>query len=183
MHGIKNTLFKLRIGLRGLPRDAGWCLGLNRSFIANAKGARILAYHGICSGDQLKFNTLFTRLKRFESQLRFYKKYFNVISLNDFYEQRFSHNQFNICLTFDDGFANNYKYVLPLLEQFQVPATFFVTAIRDVDYDILWNDFLGIVSKYGSDQITFKNEIYQKGIYNKYFSTKTGISLVERLRS
>lgn len=30
------------------------------------------------------------------------------------------------CVTFDDGYANNFKYALPVLEQLQVPATIFV---------------------------------------------------------
>ena len=115
--------------------------------------------------------------------LKFYKRHFNIISLDEYYNQDFSRDKFNICITFDDGFANNYKYVLPLLRKYQVPATFFVTAIRDSGYDILWNDFLGIVSKYGPENITYKNEAYYKGRHNKYISSATDISLVEKLRS
>jgi peptidoglycan/xylan/chitin deacetylase (PgdA/CDA1 family) len=164
-------------------RDASHRLGLYENFYAEARGSRILIYHGICTDDHTRFNPIFLTLKTFEQHLKFYKKHFNVVSLDDYYQHKFNNNKFNICLTFDDGFANNYKYVLPLLEQYQIPATFFITAIRSAGYDILWNDFLGIVSKYGADQISFKDEFYQKGDHNKYISTKTGISLVERLRS
>jgi peptidoglycan/xylan/chitin deacetylase (PgdA/CDA1 family) len=183
MHGIANTIFKLRSRLHGLPRDAGWQLGLNRSFINNAKGARILVYHGICSSDPLKFNTLFIKLKTFELQLRLYKKYFNLISLDDFYEQRFSDKQFNICLSFDDGFSNNYKYVLPLLEKYQVPATFFVTGIRHAGYDILWNDVLCMAYKYGSGKFTFGDEEFIKAKDGKYISSVSGKKLVDILRT
>jgi peptidoglycan/xylan/chitin deacetylase (PgdA/CDA1 family) len=142
-----------------------------------------MIYHGICLRDHTRFNPIFLKLKTFAAHLKFYKKYFNVISLDDYYQQKFSNDKFNICLSFDDGFANNYKYVLPLLRQFEVPATFFVTGIRDAGYDILWNDFLGIVSKYGPEKIVYKNEPYFKGQFYKYISTENGVSLVEKLRS
>jgi len=174
---------KLNREARHLLRDAGHNLGFYRQFYRSARGSRIMIYHGICLKDPTRFNPIFLDLKRFKQHLRFYKKHFNVISLDDYYEQKFSRDKFNICLTFDDGFANNYKYVLPLLAQYQLPATFFVTAIRAAGYDILWNDFLGIVSRYGPQNIQFENERYQQGLHNKYFSTPDGVSLVERLRS
>jgi peptidoglycan/xylan/chitin deacetylase (PgdA/CDA1 family) len=166
-----------------LYRDLKHALGLSEQFYKSARGSCIMVYHGICLNDPTKFNSIFLTLKTFESHLKFYKKYFNVISLDDYYQQKFSKNKFNICLTFDDGFANNYKYVLPLLEKYELPATFFITAIRDAGYDILWNDFLSIISKYGFKKITYKSRTYLKDNYNKYISAETGISLNEELRN
>ena len=162
-------------------REIGHWLGGYEQFYRSARGARILNYHGICLDDHLRFNTIFLKLKTFEKQLKFYKKHFNVISLDDYYQQKFSNDKFNICLTFDDGFANNYKYVLPLLAQYQIPATFFITAIKAEGEDILWNDFLAIASKYGPSKITLKNEVYYKGAGRKYISTQTGISINDQL--
>ena len=179
----QRILLKLRREAIYLRRDISHALGWDKKFYTNARGSRIMIYHGICQKKHTRFNPIFLRLKTFESHLKFYKKYFNVVSLDDYYQQRFSNNRFNICLTFDDGFANNYKYVLPLLEKYQLPATFFITAIRAEGYDILWNDFLGILSKYGPQKITYKNEAYYKGRFSRYISQKTGISLVEQLRS
>jgi peptidoglycan/xylan/chitin deacetylase (PgdA/CDA1 family) len=158
-------------------------LGLYNNFYKSARGSRIMIYHGICLTDHTRFNPIFLTLKTFEHHLKFYKKHFNVISLDDYYQGKFSNDQFNICLTFDDGFANNYNYVLPLLQKYQLPATFFVTAIRAAGYDILWNDFLGIISKYGPAKIIYRDECYYKGEHNKYISKECGVSLVEILRS
>jgi peptidoglycan/xylan/chitin deacetylase (PgdA/CDA1 family) len=166
-----------------LSRTIGQALGLYERFLKNARGSRIMIYHGICQKDHTLFNPIFLTAKVFEAHLALYKKYCNVVSLDDYYSQNFSNDQFNICITFDDGFANNYKYVLPLLEQYRLPATFFITGIRDAGYDILWNDFLGIVSKYGTDTIDYEGDKYIKGKYDKYISTADGISLTEKLRS
>jgi peptidoglycan/xylan/chitin deacetylase (PgdA/CDA1 family) len=156
--------------LNGLRRDANWHLRTNRSWIKHANGGRILAYHGICLTNPFRFNTLFVRLKTFEEQLKLYKKYFSIVSLDDFYNRRFTDEKFTICLTFDDGFANNYIHVLPLLEKYQVPATFFVTGIRDAGYDILWNDVLAIAGKYGPSKLVFKKETLIKNRNGKYIS-------------
>lgn len=165
-----------------LYNDIQHVLGGNEAFYTNARGARIVTYHNVCLGDHLKYNTTFLTRKTFEQHLNFYKKYCNVISLDDFYQQRFSDQKFNICLTFDDGLANNYKYVLPLLEQYHVPATFFITAICHAGYDILWNDLLSIAGKHGPASFSFKNVEYHKNRHNKYIAEADNISLSDVLR-
>ncbi len=174
---------KLRRESIHLVREINYLLGRSNSFYQSARGSRVVIYHGICGQDHTRFNPIFLTQKTFESHLKFYKKYFNVVSLEDYYHQRFSNDRFNISITFDDGFTNNHKYVLPLLEQYQLPATFFITAIRSAGHDVLWNDFLGIVSKYGPEEMVYNNETYRKGAVNKYVSVSNGISLVEQLRS
>lgn len=165
-----------------MQRDLVYRAGLYDSFYKSARGSRMLVYHGVCRRRPVKFNTLFLTQETFEAHLKFYQQYFNVISLSDYYLGKFAPDKFNICLTFDDGFANNYKYVLPLLEQYQLPATFFITAIRDSGHDILWNDFLTIAARFGPEKITFKNQFYVKDRYHKYLSIQTGRRLDEELR-
>jgi len=164
-------------------RDLQQISGLNNSFFRDARGSRIMIYHGISRQNYSRFNPIFLTLKMFEEHLIFYKKNFNIVSLDDVYQHRVSDTRFNICLTFDDGFANNYKYVFPLLKQYNLPSTFFITAIRDAGYDVLWNDCLTIVSRYGPVKLNFKNEVYTRNRFNRYISTKTGISLAQRLRA
>ena len=173
---------KVRYHLKNIQRDASWRLGGNPVFSKKRTGARILVYHGICQSDPLRFNTLFVRVADFESQLKLYKKYFNLISLDDFYNERFCNDRFNLCLTFDDGFANNYKYVLPLLEQYEVPAAFFITTIRDSGFDILWNDVLSIAYKFGPPAFEFRNKKYTRNAAGKYISAE-GIYFADILRA
>lgn len=174
---------KLRRGSVHLYREMRHGMGMDAAFYRQARGSRILIYHGICLSNHTKFNPIFLTLKTFEQHLQYYKKYFNVVSLDDFYDGQFNPDKFNICLTFDDGFANNYKYVLPLLEQYQVPATFFITGIRHAGYDILWNDFLNIATKYGPAKLVYKNEDFAKNKFGKYYSLNSGERLADTLRA
>ncbi len=115
---------RLQYRFKRLVRDTRWQLGNGAFLRKKPPGARVLVYHGVCQSDPFQFNTLFITRAKFEAQLKLYKKYFALISIDDFYNQRFHQEKFNLCLSFDDGLANNHKYVLPLLEQYQVPAIF-----------------------------------------------------------
>ncbi|MEO8405864.1 MAG: polysaccharide deacetylase family protein [Chitinophagaceae bacterium] len=183
MNIIERAYKKIKRQTVGIVDQSMGLAGLYDKAYKQARGNRILIYHGICKEDHTKFNPIFLTKKTFENHLGFYKKYFNVLSLDDFFWQRFSIDKFNVCLTFDDGLANNYDYVLPLLKKYEVPATFFVTGIRDAGYDILWNDFLNIITHYGPQQLSYKGESYTRNEFGRYISDKTGIALADSLRS
>ncbi|HWB90636.1 MAG TPA: polysaccharide deacetylase family protein [Puia sp.] len=175
-------------------QDARSLLGLTADTFKAARGARIIVYHGICEHDHLRFNNIFLLRKTLEQHFRIFKKYFNVVSMDDYYRQRFDSRRLNICIHFDDGYANQLKYVLPLLEEYRLPASFFITAIRDAGYDLLWNDFLGLLNRYGPKELVFQNKLFRKqqsilpryissagGIFPRYVSTAGRLGLRETL--
>ncbi|HEY8931131.1 MAG TPA: polysaccharide deacetylase family protein [Mucilaginibacter sp.] len=179
---IRKIQSKIGGKAKGIIRDIGHGSGFYKDFYSSARGNRIVIYHGICKQDPLRFNTLFITESTFEAHLIFYKKHFNVVSLDDYYKQNFSSNKFNVCLTFDDGFANNHQYVLPLLKKYDLPAAFFITAVRAAGYDVLWNDLLSIVGRYGPPEITFNGEHYVKDSGKKYISVPRRFRLADELR-
>jgi peptidoglycan/xylan/chitin deacetylase (PgdA/CDA1 family) len=164
-------------------RQLAGTTGFYNQFYKNARGCRILLYHGICQSDHTRFNPIFLKQRTLESHLRFYKEHFNLVSLDDVFHKRLADDKFNICLSFDDGYANNYKYVLPLLQQYKVPAAFFVTGIRDAGYDILWNDFLNIATKYGPETLRYKNDAYSRNRFGRYVSSTNREALADQLRA
>ena len=68
-------------------------------------------------------------------------KNFNVLKLSDAIEQLKSGTlpERAVCITFDDGYADNYQRALPILNKWQVPATFFVST-GFLDGGRMWND-------------------------------------------
>lgn len=182
MNLVKKIQSRVYRRWRYAHNDVRTVLGMNERVFRNYRGARIVIYHGLCQSDHTRFNSIFLQVKTFERHLQFYKKYFHVISLDDFYQQRFSKDRFSICISFDDGFANNYKYVLPLMNKYGVPVTFFITAIRDAGYDILWNDFLYLAQKYGPAEIELPYARFHKDRYGQYVSVPEGETLKGILR-
>jgi len=162
--------------------DIGNLWGGNLRSFNEARGARIVVYHGICEKDPLRYNNSFITRERFEQHLQFYRRQFHILSLDDYFEQRFDPDRFNVCITFDDGYANNYKYVFPLLMKYEIPAAFFITGIRDAGRDILWNDFLGIASKYGPPRLNYKGVEYRKNKYAQYVREPDGRRFSDLLR-
>lgn len=112
------------------------------------KGSGIIYYHGIDKDESTKYNYRFVGLKQLEEQLLGFKKYFNIISVEDFFAGKVSADRFNLVITFDDGYQNNFKYAVPLLEKHKIKATIFVTALNDTPYNILWADALDIFSQH-----------------------------------
>src|SRR3954463_5674017 len=103
MNSINGTFARIKRELNYAAKDAAAVLGMNARFFKQARGARILVYHGICLRDHTKFNPIFLTRDIFERHLQLYKKYFNVLSLAEFYAGSFSNSRFNVCITFDDG--------------------------------------------------------------------------------
>ena len=163
-----------------LIRETGGRAGIYNQLYRNASGSRMLVYHGICKKDHTRFSPTFLEQNTLEAHLQFFKKHFNVVSLEEYFENK-SADQFTVSLSFDDGLANNLYYVLPLLEKYQLPASFFVTGAREAGYDILWNDFLNIVTKYGPLKLEYKGKLYTKNRFGRYVDN-TGIALAEYLK-
>jgi peptidoglycan/xylan/chitin deacetylase (PgdA/CDA1 family) len=81
--------------------------------------------------------------ERFRQQMEFLREGFHLIGLEELAEavRDTSIPRRAVAVTFDDGYADNYLNALPILEDFQIPATIFVSSgYVDSDREYWWDD-------------------------------------------
>jgi len=119
--------------------------------------ASILMYHSV--GDNPAF---FTVTKNdFECQVDYLKrKNFKVVKLSELIKKIKNNESIRgvVCLTFDDGYKDNYEIVYPILKKYLFPATIFtatgfmggeMVSDQNVSIDILSGDEILEMSKSG----------------------------------
>ena len=80
---------------------------------------------------------------RFSGQMNLLSSLFNVLPLSEAV-QRLKLNSLPeraVCITFDDGYANNLEFALPILKARKLPATVFVST-GFIGGKIMWNDMI-----------------------------------------
>jgi len=83
----------------------------------------------------------------FEAYCRFFKRYFNVVSLGNLVGKLESGATLNreLAITFDDGYRDNFEHAAPVLETLGLPATFFVvTQWMGSDVVPWWDHQIGV---------------------------------------
>ena len=85
----------------------------------------IIMYHQIIKNN--KFNVYGLNIKKFEKQILYLKKNFNILTPKEFYKKidkkKFKRN--DCILTFDDGYKSHFQYVLPILNKYSLNGFFF----------------------------------------------------------
>lgn len=100
----------------------------------------ILIYHRVLDEpDFMRFGEV--DKKEFTWQMELLHKYFNVLSLQEGMEKLKSQTLPSraVCITFDDGYADNYLNALPILKRYNQHATFFI-ASGYLNGGLMWND-------------------------------------------
>lgn len=105
-----------------------------------SNGLVILAYHRVLeSRDELRPSEV--TAQDFDRHMRVVSNWFNVLPLRQGVARLKSGSlpRRAVCITFDDGYADNYSVALPLLRKYDLPATVFV-ATGFLDGGRMWND-------------------------------------------
>lgn len=92
------------------------------------RGATILVYHSV--GNEASFNDNYIPTSRFYEQIEYLKKNYRVLPLSDLIRlqsQPSEEMRDAVALTFDDGYKDNFTNAFPILRQFGLKATFFIT--------------------------------------------------------
>ena len=107
-------------------------------------GCTILVYHGVKKSKLPFINDRFVSYDRLHEDFLHLKNYYNIISLKDYLYGEYDKLKSNVVISFDDGYLNNYKYVLPLSKSLNIPIAFCITALPSVGGKILWTDYLDL---------------------------------------
>ena len=110
-----------------LPRAFKYLLKRSFSSSKTLNGCAVLLYHRVFR-PTIDAQLLSVYPENFEQHLIFLKENYELISTQTLKERIITKNLTNrsICLTFDDGYFDNFSEALPLLQKYQIPATIFV---------------------------------------------------------
>jgi peptidoglycan/xylan/chitin deacetylase (PgdA/CDA1 family) len=100
----------------------------------------ILCYHRVGIGGVPLYSQLPTDL--FEAQMRYLKKRFRLISLDQLMEEMEGPRTVEpaVAITFDDGYRGLYTEAFPVLQKYAVPATVFLTGKCVESGEVAWYD-------------------------------------------
>jgi peptidoglycan/xylan/chitin deacetylase (PgdA/CDA1 family) len=99
----------------------------------HGRSAAILMYHSVLPDPSLQADSLGGIVhsgSAFRAQMELLARDYHPISLNQTVKHLRDGEDFpkrSVVVTFDDGYADNYEVAMPILNQFAVPATFYVT--------------------------------------------------------
>jgi peptidoglycan/xylan/chitin deacetylase (PgdA/CDA1 family) len=121
---------------------------INRNFLRRAKRlferkAVVLMYHRVARIPADPWE-LAVQPEHFEQHLAVLTKQFHVVSVNELVEQLHQRTirKNCVCITFDDGYSDNYVNAKPLLEKYKCPASFFITTQFINRKQLFWWDEL-----------------------------------------
>jgi peptidoglycan/xylan/chitin deacetylase (PgdA/CDA1 family) len=103
--------------------------------LRNRNALTVIALHRVLAEDDPRWRScdpLYTvSVRFFEQCMGFLKAHYSIVSLDDVMRARRTGERLppRPCLvTFDDGWADNHRYALPILRQLGIPAALFVAA-------------------------------------------------------
>lgn len=110
---------------------------------------QILMYHRLTA----KYDPFFpgVSVDTFARQVHFLAKHYRVVDLAELLQHLDNGHPIPkdaVVLTFDDGYRDNYELAFPILQQYRVSATIFLTTSFLNQEDVLWNDKISLALKY-----------------------------------
>ena len=137
-------------------------LNINKNLKQNKQ--TIFLFHGVIPKHKNKirnYNRKHISKDDFYKFLKKIKKIGNSISmdeLHNFYVNNIKLPKFAYCITFDDGFYNNYKYAAPILDDLKIKSTFYICSDFVQKNRMSWIDRIeAVVENLDSGSIKINN--------------------------
>ena len=120
-------------------------------------GLRILAYHRVLDDDESSFpfdeEVISATTDDFCRQMKFARDNFEIISFRDLEiceQQGRPWPKRALIITFDDGYRDNYTNAFPILREFGLTATIFLTAGHIGLRELFWWDLVAYCIKHST---------------------------------
>jgi peptidoglycan/xylan/chitin deacetylase (PgdA/CDA1 family) len=131
-----------------------------------------ILYHGVVEKNNLAFSPRHISRDQFIQHLKYLTREFDIISLEKAFENYRTKRPLKrktITVSFDDGYLNNLDVAMPLLEEFNVPTTFFISSVctQEMEVRALWTDVIACLNYFhhneaiAIDGLDFINMLYQ----------------------
>src|SRR5262249_3471328 len=101
----------------------------------------ILCYHRVGTEGIPYYCTL--PAAQFEMQMRYLRQHYRVLSLAEMVteiQNPLAKPTQAVAVTFDDGYSDLYKYALPVLKKYEIPATIYLIADCIESGQVAWYD-------------------------------------------
>lgn len=145
--GLKHAWYST-LAMSGLPRLKSRWIGTHN--------VAVLMYHGVTLESLPFFNWCFLLQDEFRRQMAYLHQHVDVVPLEQAFDQVRSGRRPErprVCITFDDGYRNNFDVAFPVLREFGFPATVFLaTSFLDTQ-DLMWDSrlFLAMAGTKGGE--------------------------------
>ncbi|MFM2019298.1 MAG: hypothetical protein RL007_2954, partial [Bacteroidota bacterium] len=114
----------------------------------------VLMFHGVTA--ERKGSVRHMSTVEFRQLLILLKKDFELVSLDDLHSRRGNSSKPRAALTFDDGYMNNFLEAVPVLEEMNIPATFFLISesLNNSAFTLPIDTIDCIIAKFNPEHIT-----------------------------
>jgi peptidoglycan/xylan/chitin deacetylase (PgdA/CDA1 family) len=122
----------------------------------------IITYHAVVRTPLRIYDWCFLDEESFRQQLTYLQKHFEVVSLAAAVESLRAGklNRPTAVITLDDGYQNNYSVAFPILREFGLPATVFITTGFINTDDTFWNLRLNLcLAKTKRTSLSWRGEV------------------------
>jgi len=109
--------------MTGMKRIYRRARSLYRDMI-HGRRVYVLMYHRVGENSDPGMEKLTVSAENFARQLAYFKEHFQPLRIDDDWSRL---RKKGVVITFDDGYAETAETVVPLLEKYGIPATFFIT--------------------------------------------------------
>ncbi len=146
----------------------------------------ILLYHGVTSSESEgieNYSGKHISNDVFAKQMNYISKNCNPISMNEylhFVENGYDMPPSSVIISFDDGFKNNFSVAAPILEEFNIPAIFYVSS-GIVNTDLMfWVDIIeDCLNKSKVNKFEIKLSKVEKFVFD---NNRQKINAVEKIK-